>query len=70
MFPLLTAVGSGVGRRMARRLHPYFGFRRRLAPVAPLASDSRGPHEPELPPEQEEGVLWAGFRDDGKIASN
>jgi len=55
---------------MTRRLHPYFGFRRKQAPVAPTAGDSRGPHEPELAPEEEEGVLWAGFRGDEKLASS
>ena len=53
---------SGGGSRRARRRHPYFGFLTKGSAVELSFSGRRNPHEPSMTPENEEGVLWAAYR--------
>ena len=55
---------SGGGSRRARRRHPYFGFLTKGSAVELSFSGRRNPHEPLMMPENEEGVLWAAFREE------
>lgn len=56
------------GAELARKPHPYFGFIARRTPLANRLSNRRGPAEPWLSAEQEEGVLWEAARGNEEAA--